>query len=252
MTNKMIGIIPAAGSGVRARPYSYEIHKGLFAIDGKPNLARNITIMKEDLGIEEVVIITGYMADEVMETLGDGSDMGVKIHYEHNQHLDRGWAWSVLLAKPYLAGRHACVMLSDEFYLDTNIADITTSGFADHTVTVAVKTGADEEAIKRNFSVERNGARIVRLVENPVSVQNDILGMATFIAAPVVLDKLAEAYDGGRPSVEFVNFVDELIRDGHSVSAFDMTGEYINLNDVSSLEDANDLAIRARLIAEEG
>lgn len=250
MTDKMIGVIPAAGSGVRARPYSYEIHKGLFAIDGMPNLARNITIMKEDLGIDEVVIITGYMADALVETLGDGSDLGVKIHYEHNQHLDRGWAWSVLLARPYLAGRHACIMLSDEFYQDTNIADIAASDFADHAVTVAVQSGADEEAIKRNFSVERSGDRIVRLVENPVSVQNDILGMATFITAPVVLDKLAEAYDGGRPSVEFVNFVDELIRDGHSVAAFDVTGEYINLNDVSSLEAANDMAIRARLISE--
>ncbi|MEM6713166.1 MAG: sugar phosphate nucleotidyltransferase [Pseudomonadota bacterium] len=250
MSDGMIGIIPAAGSGVRARPYSYEIHKGLFAIDGRSNLERTIDIMKNDLGISEVVLITGYMAEAVQSTLGDGSELGVKIHYVQNQHLDRGWAWSVLMAKPYLAGRHGCIMLSDEFYLNTNISEIAKSPYTEHTVTVAVKTGADEDAIKRNFSVERNGNRILRLTENPVSVQNDILGMATFIVAPEVFSKLEAAYDGGRPSVEFVNFVDELIRDGHSVSAFDMTGDYINLNDVSSLEAANDMAIRDRLLAE--
>ena len=251
MADNMLGIIPAAGSGVRARPYSYEIHKGLFAIDGRSNLERTIEIMKDDLGIGEIVIITGYMAAAVQETLGDGTKFGVKIHYVQNQHLDRGWAWSVLLAKPYLAGRHACIMLSDEFYLGTNIAELAGSPYLDHMVTVVVKGGADEEAIKRNFSVERSGRRIIRLVENPVTVQNDLLGVATFIVAPQVLEKLEEVYDRGRPSVEFVNFVDELIRDGHSVAAFDLTGEYINLNDVSSLEAANDMAIRARLLAED-
>ena len=250
MSDKMIGIIPAAGSGVRARPYSYEIHKGLFAIDGRPNLVRTIDIMHQDLGIDEIVIITGYMSEAVQASLGDGSDHGVKIHYVENQHLDRGWAWSVLMAKPFLAGRHGCIMLSDEFYLNTNISELAKSDFADHSVTVAVQTGADEDAIKRNFSVERSGERILRLVENPVSVQNDIIGMATFIVAPEVFSKLEAAYDGGRPSVEFVNFIDELIRDGHSVSAFDLEGEYLNLNDVSSLEAANDMAIRARLLSE--
>ena len=66
-----------------------------------------------------------------------------------------------------------------------------------------------------------------------------------------MFSKLEDAYDRGRPSVEFVNFIDELIRDGHSVSAFDLSGEYLNLNDVSSLEAANDMAIRARLLSEQ-
>lgn len=250
MADKMIGIIPAAGSGVRARPYSYEIHKGLFAIDGRSNLARTIDIMKNGLGIDEVVIVTGYMAEAVQEVLGDGSQLGVTIHYIQNQHLDRGWAWSVLLAKSHLAGRHACIMLSDEFYLDTNLGELANSGYGNHSVTVAVQAGNEEETIRRNFSVERSGTRILRLVENPVSVQNDILGMATFIVAPEIFQELEAAYDSGRPSVEFVNFVDELIRDGHSVASFDVTGEYLNLNNVSSLEAANDMAIRARLMRE--
>lgn len=252
MTDSLIGIIPAAGSGVRARPYSYEIHKGLFAIDGRSNIARTIDIMRDDMGISEIVIITGYMSDAVRAAFGDGHDLGVSIEYVENQHLDKGWAWSVLLAKPFLAGRHACIMLSDEFYLNTNIGEMVKGAFKDHLVTVAVKQESDAELIKKNFSVERNNGRIVRLIENPVNVQNDILGMATFVVSPDLLSQLEAAYDGGRPTIDFVSFVDELIRDGHSVAAFDLTGEYINLNDVSSLEAANDMAIRARLLQSEG
>ena len=250
MSNSMIGIIPAAGSGVRARPYSYEVHKGLFAIDGRSNIARTIDIMRDDMGISEVVIIVGYMANAVREAFGEGQDFGVKISYVENQHLDRGWAWSVLLAKPFLAGRHACIMLSDEFYLNTNISEILQSPYKDHMVTVAVKKEDDADVIKKNFAVEQNGDRIVRLVENPIHVNNDILGMATFIVDPQVISYLDDAYNSGRPSIDFVSFIDELIRDGHSVVPFNVTGEYINLNDVSSLEAANDMAIRARLTKE--
>lgn len=68
--------------------------------------------------------------------------------------------------------------------------------------------------------------------------------------SPDIFNLLADLYDSGRPSVEFVSFIDDLIRDGYSVASFDLTGNYINLNDVSSLEAANDLAIRYRLLAQ--
>ena len=247
MTASLLGIIPASGSGVRARPYSYEVHKGMFLIDGEPNISRLISIMRDQLDIEEIVITLGYMGDSIRDTFGDGKGFGVRINYVENQHLDKGWAWSVLLSKPYLAGRHACVMLSDEFYLGTNHRDFAKCPYDESMAVVAVKRVDDPELIKKNFSVECDGSRVIRLVENPVNITNDILGMANFILAPEVFELLEAAYDSGRPSVEFVNFIDELIRDGHNVSLYELTGHYINLNDVASLEAASDLAIRTRL-----
>ncbi len=44
-----------------------------------------------------------------------------------------------------------------------------------------------------------------------------------------------------------MNFIDDLIREGHSVAAFELSGHYVNLNDVASLEAAQDAAIRRRL-----
>jgi len=247
MTSSLLGIIPAAGSGVRARPYSYEMHKGIFSIDGQSNISRLISIMRDEFGIEEIVITLGYMGDSIRDTFGEGKEFGVRITYVENQHLDKGWAWSVLLAKPYLAGRHACVMLSDEFYLETNHGDFAKCSYSESSAVIAVKRVDDPELIKKNFSVECDGKRVIRLIENPVNITNDILGMANFILAPKVFELLESAYDSGRPSIEFVNFIDELIRDGHSVSLYELTGHYINLNDVASLEAAGDLAIRTRL-----
>lgn len=247
MTSSLLGIIPAAGSGVRARPYSYEMHKGLFLIDSESNISRLISIMRDQFGIEEIVIALGYMGDSIRKTFGDGAEFGVRITYVENQHLDKGWAWSVLLAKPYLAGRHACVMMSDEFYLETNHHDFAKCPYEEYSAMIAVQRVDDSELIKKNFSVECDGKRVIRLVENPVHIPNNILGMANFILAPAVFELLESAFDSGRPSIEFVNFIDELIRDGHSVSLCELTGHYVNLNDVASLEAACDMAIRARL-----
>lgn len=251
MKPDLLGIIPAAGSGVRARPYTYEVHKGLFAIDGEPNIQRLISTMRDDLGIKEIIITLGYMGDTIRETFGNGEQLDVSITYVENHHIDKGWAWSVLLAKPYLAGRHACVMLSDEFYLNSNHPDLRKFPYENHSAVVGVKQTDDRELIKKNFSVEVNGDRIVRLVENPTNTPNDILGMANFIVSSDVISILEKEYDKGRPSIEFVNFIDDLIRDGHSAAAFEITGEYINLNDVASLEAASDLAIRNRLSKQE-
>ncbi len=251
MTDKLIGIIPAAGSGIRARPYTYELHKGMFLIDGKPNIERVIDLMRDEMGIEEIVIILGYMGETIEEYFGDGSKFGVRLNYVVNQHLDKGWAWSVLLAKPFMAGRHGLVTLADEFYLDTNLGAITKMDFEAYSTIVAVQPVDDPALIKKNFSVERDGSRVVRLVENPVSTPNDLLGMATFVVRPDVMVELEESFDGGRPTLDFVTFVDDLIRAGHTVGSFDFEGQYINLNDVASMEAAQDAAIRSRLERED-
>ncbi|MEO0883183.1 MAG: hypothetical protein AAFY34_10660 [Pseudomonadota bacterium] len=88
-------------------------------------------------------------------------------------------------------------------------------------------------------------------MENPTTITNDNLGIASFLINPDIFGLLEDAYDSGRPSVEFINFVDELIKAGQKVSLFELTGDYINLNDVAALEAANDLAIRARLLREQ-
>lgn len=247
MVESLIGIIPAAGSGIRARPYTYEVHKGMFLLDGKPNIERHVDLMRDQMGITEIVIVLGYMADSIREYFDDGSNFGVRITYVENQHLDKGWAWSVLLAKPYMAGRHGMVMLADEFYLNTNLGGIIDFDQDRFTTVLPVKSVDDPALIKKNFSVERSDGRVVRLVENPMSTPNDLLGMASFVIHPDIMGKLEEAFLSGRTSLDFVTFVDDLIREGHDVAAFDLEGDYLNLNDVASMEAAQDMAIRARL-----
>lgn len=247
MPSPLVGIIPAAGSGIRARPYTYDLHKGMFLIDRKPNIERLIDLMRDEMGIDEIVIVLGYMGEAISSYFTNGSEHGVTIHYVENQHLDKGWAWSVLLAKPYLAGRNGCVMLADEFYLNSNMGEFAGFDLETYSMACPVKPVDEPALIKKNFSVEREGQRVIRLIENPIELPNNLLGMASFLLRADVMNQLEAAFDTGRTNLDFVTFADDLIRAGKLVGAFDMVGEYINLNDVASLEAAQDAAIRSRL-----
>jgi len=43
---QLVGLIPAAGRGVRARPFTKSIPKSMLEINGTPNLQKNIEIMR--------------------------------------------------------------------------------------------------------------------------------------------------------------------------------------------------------------
>jgi N-acetylgalactosamine kinase len=61
-------IILAGGKGTRMR--SADRHKVCFPIDGRPAINRAIDIYKA-CGIEQPVVVVGYMAGQVMETVGE-------------------------------------------------------------------------------------------------------------------------------------------------------------------------------------
>ncbi len=181
MSSPLMGIIPAAGSGIRARPYTYEQHKGMFEIDGKPNILRLIEIMRDDMGITEIVIVLGYMGESIQTYFGDGSALNVRLTYIDNHHLDKGWAWSVLLAKPYLGGRHGCVMLADEFYIDSNHSDLAAFDYGSYSAVCTVKKVDDPALIKKNFSVEKDGLRVIRLVITAIAAVGNIVANLALI-----------------------------------------------------------------------
>ena len=63
-------VILAAGKGTRAYPYTREIPKSLLEVDGKTILQRNIEILRDQVGIRDVLIVVGYKADLIEETFG--------------------------------------------------------------------------------------------------------------------------------------------------------------------------------------
>lgn len=233
--DKLVGLIPAAGKGVRARPYTSLVPKGMLQINGCPNLERNIMLMRDQMGIDEIYMTVGYLSDVIKDYFGDGSKFGVRLRYIDNDELDKGLGWSVLLAGRQIDSP-CCVMLSDECYIGSNHEELVDFPYQDGLVTCAVMNADDVKLIKRNYSVVKEGNRVKKLLEKPSKPKNNLLGLGTFILTPEFFPLLEEAFAQSESDyVEFVTFIDSLCDTDRGVLCFQMQGKYVNINDRDSL-----------------
>ncbi|WP_265090660.1 N-acetylmuramate alpha-1-phosphate uridylyltransferase MurU [Psychrobacter alimentarius] len=73
-------MILAAGKGTRLRPLTLETPKPLVEVGGQPLIVWHIKALHA-AGITDITINASWLADKLMDTLGDGSQYGVSLHW---------------------------------------------------------------------------------------------------------------------------------------------------------------------------
>ena len=73
-------VILAGGLGTRMLPFTLTTPKPMIPIHGKPFLEYVIKLLKKN-GIEEVIILTGYLHKKIENYFKDGQKFGLKIKY---------------------------------------------------------------------------------------------------------------------------------------------------------------------------
>jgi len=73
-------MILAAGKGTRLRPLTLETPKPLVEVAGQPLIVWHIKALQA-AGITDITVNASWLADKLMNTLGDGSQYGVNLHW---------------------------------------------------------------------------------------------------------------------------------------------------------------------------
>ncbi len=73
-------MILAAGKGTRLRPLTLKTPKPLVEVGGQPLIVWHIKALRA-AGITDIAINASWLADQLMDTLGDGSQYGVTLHW---------------------------------------------------------------------------------------------------------------------------------------------------------------------------
>lgn len=73
-------MILAAGEGTRLRPLTLETPKPLVEVGGQPLIVWHIKALRA-AGITDITINASWLADKLMEALGDDTQYGVTIHW---------------------------------------------------------------------------------------------------------------------------------------------------------------------------
>jgi MurNAc alpha-1-phosphate uridylyltransferase len=113
-------VVLAAGEGRRMRPLSERWPKPVLPIDGRPVIA---SLLRElaAAGLTEVTVVTGHLAEQVEQLLGDGSAFGVEVRYARQPSPD-GSADAVRRAVEAGARPPLLVSAADTLYTPGDVA----------------------------------------------------------------------------------------------------------------------------------
>lgn len=108
----MKAMILAGGMSTRLYPLTKQVPKPLVPVAGEPNAVHLIRYLKS-YGIEKIAINVHYLADMIVDALGDGSAYGVQLEYLHEKVL-LGSAGAVEQVKYFLSDAPFVVVGCDD------------------------------------------------------------------------------------------------------------------------------------------
>ena len=121
----MKGLIPAAGIGTRLEPITLAIPKELLMVGDKAIIEYVINAMKM-AGITEIAIVVGWRKHAILDYLGSGKRLGVKLTYVVQDKRD-GLGKAVFSGEHIIGKEPFLVVLGDNFfYPKTFLKDILT------------------------------------------------------------------------------------------------------------------------------
>lgn len=160
----MKGIILAGGSGSRLHPITLGTSKQLIPVYDKPMVYYPLSVLLL-AGIREILVITTPPDACAFERLlGDGSQWGVDITYAV-QEKPEGLAQAFLIGEEFLDTGPACLVLGDNIFYGTGLAEMLRSAHDEASAGGAVVFGYQVRDPERYGVVEFDDAGAVLSIE---------------------------------------------------------------------------------------
>jgi dTDP-glucose pyrophosphorylase/phosphoheptose isomerase len=189
----MKAMILAAGEGTRLRPLTEHCPKPMLPVGGRPLLEHLLKLLRNH-GVREVAINLHYCPEAVTSHFGDGSGLGMKIAYSHEEEL-LGTAGALRRMAPFL--NDTFLVLCGDLLTDADF----TSLVEFHRWRSSVATTAlhrVEEPGRAGLVDAAPDGRILRFEEKPPRSRRftNLACTGIYVFEPSVLAEIPE----GRPS----------------------------------------------------
>ncbi|MFN2590987.1 MAG: sugar phosphate nucleotidyltransferase [Actinomycetota bacterium] len=185
----MNAVVMAGGQGTRLRPLTSNQPKPMLPILGQP-MMQHVVRLARSHGLTDVVATVQFLASIIRNYLGDGSDLGVDLHYvTENEPL--GTAGSVKNAERLLDERF--VILSGDSLTDVDLTELVkfheSKGAA---ITVTLKQVPDP--LEFGIVIADDDGRIDRFLEKPGwgEVFSDTINTGIYVMEREVLSEVPD------------------------------------------------------------
>lgn len=114
-------VILSGGLATRMYPYTKTVPKALLSVNGRPFVDYQLSLLAKK-GIQKVIFCVGYLAEQLMEYVGNGQRYGLKVDWSIDGPQLLGTGGAIRHALPLL-GKQFMVLYGDS-YLDIEYTSV--------------------------------------------------------------------------------------------------------------------------------
>ena len=235
----MKGLIPAAGMGTRLEPITLAIPKELLMIGDKAVIEHVIEAMKL-VNITEITIVVGWRKHAILDYLGSGERLGVKLTYVVQDKRD-GLGRAVFSGKHTIGNETFLVVLGDNFfYPKTFLKDILefhNKMRADATIGVVEVNDPTRHGIIK--PAENNIIADIVEKPNPKDAPSNLGCIGIYIFTPTIFEAIRKTKPGFKGEYQLTDSIKIMVDEGRKVLFKRIDGQHIDVGTIEDLKKAN-------------
>lgn len=241
----MKALILAGGRGKRLGNLTSSINKCMLELMGKPVLEYNIRRAVEIEDIDEIVIVVGYRAEDIINRYG--------IKYENKriryviQWEQRGVVHAIECSREAIGDDDFMLLLGDEVLVNSRHKEMVKKFIEDEIFALCgVVVQNDRSKISKTYTVlvgEEN--RVFRLIEKPKRPLSNLQGTGHCVFRNEIFSYIERTpIHPERGEKELPDLIQAAIDDGRIVKIFNIADGYTNINSEEDLIEAKILLER--------
>lgn len=239
----MKGLIPAAGHGKRLEPITLAIPKELLMLGDKAVIEYVINAMKAT-GITEITIVVGWRKHAILDYLGSGERLGVKLTYVVQDNRDG-------LAKAVLAGEHLkddgpfLVVLGDNFFYPQTFLKEIVSFHKEKGPDATIGVADVDDPTRHGIIKPGENDKIIDIVEKPSKQEapSDLGCIGVYVFNPDIFDAIKKTKPGVNQEYQLTDAIKILIESGKKVCYKKIKGTHIDVGTLEDLRKANEFLL---------
>lgn len=237
----MKAVILVAGKGTRLKPLTDNTPKPMLIVAGRPLLEWMILRVKE-AGINEILLVTNYLEEQIKQYFGNGSNFGVHIKYK-TQKEQLGTANGFYQAKEYVDKSRFMALYGDH-YIAKDILKKIKEDHKEGEVAVASLL-VDDPSQYGAFALD--GDYIKKVVEKPLKGKepSKYANVGIYIFPHGVFKYIEETQESPRREYEITDTMQLMINDSILLKKHEiMKNDWIDVGLPWNLLEANNLAMQ--------
>jgi len=238
MCSNMKAVILAAGKGTRMGELTANLPKPMVQVEGRPVLEHIVEGLRDEAGITDFFIITGWCGNVIRDYFGEGKRWKVNISYGE-QVVQDGTGKAPELAKDWVGQDNFLLTYGDILLRPPTDYKLLVEAFREDGV-IAVKGG--EDLTKGGAVVLDKDGFMIDLVEKGASSQvpaNAYYNAGIYILTPRIFAYTARLEKSPRGEYEFTDALKALVKEGARLRGVILRGAWADVRDPSVLAELN-------------